>query len=305
MRLLDRIFSYGFETVLEGIVDEALLLRDLTMSQLVVIDNVADYSFSQGYSKGRDYAGPVLVTDFPNVMLPFELSFFEARFSSQISTKTGNVEEVGAFLTMQAARKREDRPDWWLLDQPGVKYHLTALCFIRRAGQKRPGLLVEIVVPVDGNGQIVSPDGQVQIVTHLLFKSRDQNDKDAWVGFTHHFLLHPICLALSFMHCQNVRVREEIPPAKLSKSYQKKRGRPLLRYHILQIDHMKQVLEREGGASTGGLKKALHICRGHFATYGKEGKGLLFGKLSGRYWIPMHARGNADCGIVAKDYQVK
>jgi len=117
--------------------------------------------------------------------------------------------------------------------------------------------------------------------------------------------LPSLMMAISFMHCRNVTVVKEGPPPALSRKHERRTGRPLLRYHVLKIDHMKRVLEREGHASTDGLKKALHICRGHFATYGTEGKGLLFGKHAGRYWIPMHTRGNPELGVINKDYEVK
>lgn len=34
--------------------------------------------------------------------------------------------------------------------------------------------------------------------------------------------------------------------------------------------------------------------RGHWAKYGIDGRGLLFGKLSGKYWISAHVRGQED-----------
>ena len=40
-------------------------------------------------------------------------------------------------------------------------------------------------------------------------------------------------------------------------------------------------------------------------TYGRDGKGLLFGKHTATVWIPMHVRGNTEEGIVVKDYAVK
>lgn len=49
-------------------------------------------------------------------------------------------------------------------------------------------------------------------------------------------------------------------------------------------------------------QKRLHIVRGHFADY-TEGAGL-FGKLHGRYYVAPHVRGNAELGMVAKDYRV-
>ena len=65
---------------------------------------------------------------------------------------------------------------------------------------------------------------------------------------------------------------------------------------------MKATLQSEGGASKNGLKKALHICRGHFATYTQDAP--LFGNFVGTVWKPQHVRGNAQHGAVVKDYRV-
>lgn len=51
--------------------------------------------------------------------------------------------------------------------------------------------------------------------------------------------------------------------------------------------------------------------RGHFAHYGDccpgghEPRGLYFGKGSGRYWIPQHARGTLDAGERINRYEVR
>jgi hypothetical protein len=43
--------------------------------------------------------------------------------------------------------------------------------------------------------------------------------------------------------------------------------------------------------------------RGHMAEYGpKYGKGLLFGRIEGKFWIPQHVRGTEDCGIIEHKY---
>lgn len=48
----------------------------------------------------------------------------------------------------------------------------------------------------------------------------------------------------------------------------------------------------------------LHTVRGHFAEYGVNGKGLLFGRLSGRFFVPQHARGRAENGTVEHRYTI-
>lgn len=108
--------------------------------------------------------------------------------------------------------------------------------------------------------------------------------------------------AISFMHCKNVVMSPVDPPAKLSLKHQRKHNRPLSRYHVLQIEPMKTILSAEGNIEAVGIKKALHICRGHFATYSPEKP--LFGKYSGTFWKPYHVRGSKKEGQVLKDYKV-
>lgn len=119
-------------------------------------------------------------------------------------------------------------------------------------------------------------------------------------------IAYPALLAISFMHCKNVKIPPQEPIPKLSRAFQKRHGRPLLRYHTLEIEPMKKVLETEGEIGKNGLKRALHLCRGHFATYTPE-KGMLGRKLDApvTVWKPAHVRGSASEGIVAKDYSVK
>jgi hypothetical protein len=108
-------------------------------------------------------------------------------------------------------------------------------------------------------------------------------------------------LAISFCHCRNVAIAECNPPVKLSKRHEKRYGRPLLRYNVIEIEPVRKILESEGSLSHTGLSRALHICRGHFKQYTARG---LFGKLQGTYWWPTHVRGNHRAGIVLTDYDV-
>lgn len=109
-------------------------------------------------------------------------------------------------------------------------------------------------------------------------------------------------MALQFMNCKNVRVASNEPSPKLSKAHEKRHGKPLVRYHTIQIEPMKQVLETEGGIGHNGIKKALHICRGHFATYTDDKP--LFGRVTGTFWKPAHVRGSLSEGAVVSDYKV-
>jgi hypothetical protein len=110
-------------------------------------------------------------------------------------------------------------------------------------------------------------------------------------------------LAISFCHCKNVSIRAagEVPE-KLAKR-QRERGRlPGLAYKVLEIGGIKTALGRARAEHATGLRRALHICRGHFALYAENG---LFGKYRGRFWIPQHLRGEIEQGAVEKVYDVR
>ncbi|MFD9950230.1 hypothetical protein ACFWYW_56070 [Nonomuraea sp. NPDC059023] len=111
-------------------------------------------------------------------------------------------------------------------------------------------------------------------------------------------------LAMTFglMHSKNVDIVVQVPGEKQSRAHHKRRGVPLTRYSVLDIQPVTQALEREGKASAEGLGTALHLCRGHFKTYRPEAP--LFGKLSGQYWWKEHPRGNAEHGEVHASYRV-
>lgn len=115
-------------------------------------------------------------------------------------------------------------------------------------------------------------------------------------------LLFPALITISFMHCKNVDLRPVNPPEKLSRKHRKKRGRDLIRYHVLDIEPIRKIFDKHGAGSKQTLRKALHICRGHFKTFTADAP--LFGNLTGTYWWPQHVRGSKKTGVVLKDYRV-
>jgi hypothetical protein len=108
-------------------------------------------------------------------------------------------------------------------------------------------------------------------------------------------------LGISFSHCKNVRTVET--PADRGGRWHRRTKAPVLTFRTLEINPMREVLRTEGRSGEEGLRRALHICRGHFATYGDDRP--LFGKYAGTFWRPDHVRGRAEAGAVVKDYAVK
>lgn len=116
--------------------------------------------------------------------------------------------------------------------------------------------------------------------------------------------LAPCLMAISFMNCKNVAVSDNEPATRKKSELRAYRG-PMVRYKTLEIEPMKKVLRTEGRSEEVGLKRALHICRGHFSTYSEDKP--LFGRSGahGNFWIPAHVRGTTERGVVVKDYAVQ
>lgn len=111
---------------------------------------------------------------------------------------------------------------------------------------------------------------------------------------------HILGLGLSFCHCKNVKAEEQTDHR--GERWHRRQKAPVLKYYTLNIDPIKKILRTEGRSEETGIRKALHICRGHFAHYGASNP--LFGKYTGSFWKPAHVRGSKEAGVVHKNYSV-
>lgn len=109
---------------------------------------------------------------------------------------------------------------------------------------------------------------------------------------------------LSLLSCKNVSLEpHDNEPKQVRRAVKRHGGNPEdYRYHTLIVrpagagPHVK-------GEPLGIMPR--HVCRGHFAEYGPEfGKGLLFGKHAGRFYVPPCVKGDKKNGTVEKDYRI-
>lgn len=104
--------------------------------------------------------------------------------------------------------------------------------------------------------------------------------------------------AVNFLNCRNVEAVEPVRP----RGERRRLERLGVRVHEINVLPIgKTGRSRSRGESLG---VPLASVRGHFAAYGQDGKGLLFGKYSGRFWIPQHARGSAEHGVIDQSFTV-
>ena len=117
-------------------------------------------------------------------------------------------------------------------------------------------------------------------------------------------IIHDALDTLLLLGCKNVGLEpRDNDPKEVRRAIKRHGGNAdKYRYHVLVV--------RPPGAKSGTKGEEIgimprHVCRGHFSEYGPEfGKGLLFGKYAGRFYIPPHMKGKKENGEVAKDYQI-
>jgi hypothetical protein len=268
-------------------------------SSVVKMDNVVQYVFDHF---GEKFNG-VSASMFPCLKLPFPLMWFESRRPSRFLTfESGDAKSMPAgfpqawgWLCIQrpaeAARSAECIPERaeLVLEAELIKLH---------AGDDRPhGPYCITRVFTDARGV---PVAELQGCAFMSSFADEDDERGCEIDWR--ILGLPAFLAISFMNCKNVTTTIHETDRHLNRERQKHGLKPFLRYHTIDIEPMKRVLRTEGKIESTGLKRALHICRGHFATYSEERP--LFGKVAGTFWIPSHVRGTTEEGIVVSDYQV-
>lgn len=173
--------------------------------------------------------------------------------------------------------------------------------------------VTEVIVWVGGRGSQTGPvptTGPMHLWRLATYDDGEPADY-RWVqllpGYPvqHWDMAHLVCLgALNFLNCRNVQLVEPGRPRAERKRLERT-GVRVSTINVLPIGRARR------GAKRGDpVGVPLSSVRGHFAHYGAccshhEPRGQLFGKLTGRYWIPQHARGTADLGEVRSDYRLR
>jgi len=272
-------------------IDTAALNREfrsaLERSQVIVADNVAEHWYGFRPEEGRWS----IEDDFPNIAPPFALFFIE--FGRPRSFAGEKPEMALSRVFPHATGFFFDAVE---RDEGGWYVHVIQISEFRKGRPFVP--LLEWHIDLNARGEVEAVRGQMKVNEEVRAALTDNPYADNLGQF-----IYPALMTLAFMHCKNVSASQEVPPDRLSRAHERRHGRPLTRYHVLDIQPMRRILDTEGEAQTQGLRHALHICRGHFKTFTDDAP--LFGRHVGTYWWPSYARGSADHGVVEKDYRVR
>lgn len=297
--------------------------------EVVAIDNVAEFFLAEHPQEVWD-----LEADFPNLAPPFSPFWMEYRPPSRIYSAECGIQAAPPIWTgalFHAFDLTADtipdstvlRPGAWQLLQPlcrahGIRWaYNIGLFFEKHKGQPLVGPTAVALLFLQGDGTPVPravhdqllgrPDGladeaPISFLTAIPPEALPGEQREYFTGELC-ARLYPCFFALSLMHCKNTELIRHDPASAPKRSATRRtyRGAPRFTYSTLDIHPMRQVLKKQGGSDTHGLKRALHICRGHFKDYRGQG---LFGKYKGLYWWDAHVRGAVASGIALKDYAV-
>lgn len=271
--LIDELMK--FETITGAPAEIMSKLREIRYEFTIIkIQNVSDYLHSLKQEMFRK-------EDFDNVAPPFPYTWMEWSLSNS---------SFGALLCDKSYI------DIGPAAPNGAKWNCNSLIFTKF--HKNLFLLGGLDYSVGEDGRMV------ELSQGRDYSAYSYDDRFQELGNGVHSAMFAPWMALSFLHCKNVVVEKSAPtPLKLQRARARSGKPPISRYHTLRIGGFKE--RREGATPVAGeySGKSLHICRGHFNRYGPEfGKGLLFGKHSGRFWIPSHTKGSDEIGTVEKDY---
>jgi hypothetical protein len=263
----------------------------LEKSTVILADNVAEYLYS-----GTDQDYWSLETDFPNLAPLFELFFIEWRDPQYVVTRERGRQQFpvrarnGAlFISAEssAIASGEAAQDYrWLQN-----------IWIWTESRREINCLGSMTIKIGSDGRAVRFSDKGYFMATLNPGLKTPASAELLLSVT-----QPALLTVCFLHCKNVRMESHTPPAPLAKKHRLRYGRPPVVYKTLIIEPLKRVLSNEGNADVIGLKKALHICRGHFKDYKERG---LFGKIHGVFWWSDHLAGTLRSGLVKKDYNVR
>jgi len=262
---------------------------NLDNAQVFMINEVAEYFYDQNM-KYWD------IQDFPNLAPVFENCYFEYSFPNidnfgwVLKKNVFGNRKIGILIKSTQLEAIED----------DVKWALEVYLFDKISDDAVGSYKLIFVIALDKNGNCIPFPGRGPGLINILSKSSIDDDI-LQTQLLNKFNLYagPAFLAISFMHCKNIRI---VSQGKGTNTGKRNRHTAKIRFHTLQIDPIRKILETEGNIKQNGLKLSMHLCRGHFKNFTDDKP--LFGKITGTYWWNSQVRGKVQNGIVMKDYQV-
>lgn len=249
------------------------------------IDATAIYRATVERARGP---GVNLYNDFPTVVPPWP----EATIAY--------VNEHGNVMVLQAHMESWLPELQWETDNPvdwdRVRWLVEASVWV--GGHERAGVKAKTYGPVRLLQHAVYDDGRAADMRWVSMIARSYDDPSIWDMPTAVFNA-----TMNFLACSNVEIAEPERPFPVRQRLRKTRVQVQT---IVVRPPGKRTRSSAGDARPfDALDTPLTSVRGSFGHYGpKYERGLLFGRLEGKFWRPAHARGAGD-GFEQKDYVLR
>lgn len=239
---------------------------------------------------------------FPSLAPPHPVTWLEYKMPTRFIMESGEryrpelAKEIAGCLMIAIDRNDTDQPALFDPYTDSTRWLLEGHMFISPA-QGRPknrthqALVTQpngFLLPVAGDGSLGAfADGSGPFRVAIPPTAPDQ----ALISSAIAQHSKPFLLTFSFLSCNNVLIVDHDPRPKRKRNRSKKPRRKAHSYRTLEIRPLKDVLRVRGKkrGKSGRKLSSVSITRGHFRTYTESGK--LFGKYTGRFWIPSHVKG--------------
>jgi hypothetical protein len=212
--------------------------RVLHESNVVLIDNVAEYYFSHHVNATRGPDGP---EQFPRLAPPFPMAFYEytllpwmydTLFIEARIGKPRALNQVGVLVSaLETSDIHVDASQHWPLfsvlneHKSGLppKWCLGIELFVGdRADRLAWCPALRLGFTVDAEGALASdPRCGIWAIDDRITDDPAIQQSHLWALMA---IAYPALLATSFLHCRNVSTEEHVPPAKLNKAYRRRHG---------------------------------------------------------------------------------
>jgi hypothetical protein len=278
----------------------------------VRVQNVADYYWE---SPKENWS---IHQDFPCISPPWELSWMEFMQPPMPADEDHFAipARPSGTLIMASQEVHQDLPAWYNRqeDESYCRWHLILInFFLVRDHIYGADTLIRVSNTGRGFGNNIATNGSHEFSVHPFSRKGAPIFQDWKLANLALIELNVPLLALSLANCVNTKVINDptnfvAKKPKVLQEYVKKHGQPPTKWHLLEIGGTVRLINQakrdahEEGAST---QRALHLARGHFKTYGREGRKKLFGTLAGHWFWRPQMRGDSNKGRVITDYSVK
>lgn len=161
------------------------------------------------------------------------------------------------------------------------------------------------LIKLDSDGNlVVSEEGHIFVYETEFTSLWDRREfVEEGVRMTRDTYIYNVLEVLLRLSCKNVSLATRDIDQKQSRIATKRHGQVEsgYRYHVLVVRPAGARSSEHPGEEMGITP--LHLCRGHYREYTPDRP--LFGKLSGRFYIQQHMRGDKKNGVVEKDYEIR